>query len=285
MRIIRFCWDILRGAWAGFLRHDGIVMAGHMSFLGLMSIFPFLIFLVLLAGEIGATDWGFEAIGQMLQTLPPDVAAVIAGPVTEVLDGISGGLLTFGAVIALWTASTGLEAARAAVRRAFLRRAVQPVWTRRLESLGLVLVISALILVGMSIQVLGPPLWEAVDAYLDTPPAVDRAWRWVRLGFSPLILLAAVYGLYLALSPRRIRPIYRLPGAVLALAVWLATAAGLSIYLENFADYRVTYGSLAGVMVTLLFFFVISIGFVMGAELNAALTRHAKLASAANSRP
>lgn len=262
----------------GFTRHEGAVMAGYLAFLSLLAIFPFFIFLTALAGEIGQSEQGLEAIDQLLDALPPDVASVLSKPIAQVVKGASGSVLTFGAIVAIWTAASGMEAARTAVRRAYLRRATRPVWSRRLESMGLIILAAILMLIGMFIQVLGPAIWEGVNEVVQLPTIFERLWEWLRFGLSPLALYMAIYGLYFALTPRHIQPRkYRAPGALLALVIWMATATGLSIYLRYFGNYDVTYGSLAGVMITMLFLFIVGIGFVMGAELNAALTRFARV--------
>ncbi|MFZ5609925.1 MAG: YihY/virulence factor BrkB family protein [Pseudomonadota bacterium] len=275
-RTCKTLWWVARAASTGFSRHEGMIMAGYMAFLGLLALFPFLIFLTALAGAIGRSREGVEAISHILEAMPPEVASVLAGPITEVVAGVGGGVLTFGALVAIWTAASGIEAARAAVRRAYSRRSPRPLWSRRLESLALVIVTASLILIGMSIQVLGPAAWGLLSARVDMPAVLDSLWRWLRFALSPLAMYLALYTLYFVLTPRRIRPRYRAPGAFLALILWLATATGLSTYLKYFGQYDITYGSLAGVMVTMIFLFLVAAGFVLGAEVNAAMARRAR---------
>ncbi|RME63610.1 MAG: YihY/virulence factor BrkB family protein [Alphaproteobacteria bacterium] len=271
----RMLWRIARGTIVGFLRHEGPIMAGHMAFLGLLSLFPFFIFLMALAGLVGGTELGRQAIEQMLAAAPAEVSRIIAKPLKEVLDGAGKGILTFGILVVIWTAANGIEAARTAIRRAYWRRPIRAAWSRRLESLALVFVAATLILIGMAVQVLGPVGWRLLNDFVPMPSFLEMFWQWLRFFFSPLVMFAALYGTYFALSPRRIAPQFRLPGAVLALCVWIATANGLSLYLEYFGRYDITYGSLGGVMIVLIFLYLIGMGFILGAELNAACVRHA----------
>lgn len=277
MRLLRGLWQIIRGVINGFIRHDGAIMAGHLAFLGLMSLFPFLIFLMALAGSLGRTQLGREAIDQMLETAPDQVSTIIASPLAQVLDGAGGGILTFGILVVIWTAATGIEAARTAIRRAYRNAPARPAWSRRLESFVLVVAAAILILIGMGIQVLGPVAWRLLNDFLPLPGFVELFWGWLRYFLAPLSLFAALYLTYLVLSPRRIRPRICLPGAVLALALWLVTVSGLSLYLEYFGRYEIIYGSLGGVMIVLIFLYLIGIGFILGAELNAALSRLARI--------
>ncbi|GAB4147188.1 MAG: YihY/virulence factor BrkB family protein [Sphingomonadales bacterium] len=277
-------WRIARGTIAGFMRHEGPVMAGHLAFLGLMSLFPFFIFLMAVAGAVGGSTLGREAIEQMLATAPNQVSTIIEKPLMQVLDGAGTGILTFGILVAIWTAASGIEAARTAVRRAYRNQAIRPAWSRRIESLGLVVAAAVLILIGMAIQVVGPVIWSAISGHLPLPGLFDLLWRWLQFFLSPLSLLAALYLSYLALTPRRIAPRIRLPGALVALALWLLTANGLSLYLKYFGRYDIVYGSLGGVMIVLIFLYLIGIAFILGAEVNAAATRHARLAKRQDKR-
>lgn len=268
---------IIRHVIAGFIRHEGMVMAGYLAFMSLLAMFPFFIFLTALAGEVGQSDQGLQAIDQLLETLPPDVAGVLAGPIKEVVDGASGSVLTFSAAVAIWTAANGMEGARMAVRRAYIRKSNRPAWSRRLESIALIILIAILLLIGMAVQVLGPAIWQAIEARIEIPEVFAGLWRWLRFGLSPLALFIALYGLYFALTPRNLKSAYRAPGAILALGVWMLMATGLSTYLRYFNNYDVTYGSLAGVMITIIFLFLLGLGFILGAELNATLVRRRRM--------
>lgn len=258
----------------GFLDHDGFSAAGNMAFLTMLSLFPFLIFLIALSGVMGQTERGEEAIIFMLQTLPPEVSKAISGPIEGIVRNTGTSILTTSILFALWTAATGVEAARAVLIKAFGWEYANPIWRRRLESLGIVIVGSALILIGMSVLVLGPAIFRALTEFL--PPnlvePLGPVWNLLNLLISPLVLFVGIYGVYLALTPRRVGAAYRLPGAVLCLAVLIATAKGLSTYLKYADSYDVTYGSLAGVVITQMFCFIVALGFSLGAELNAAYT-------------
>ncbi|MEM8798819.1 MAG: YihY/virulence factor BrkB family protein [Pseudomonadota bacterium] len=264
---------VARDTLGSFGQNEGSIMAGHLAFLGLMSLFPFLICLVTIAGFIGDTGAGQEAIRQGLDALPPDVASVVEGPINQVVNQAAGGTLTFSLLVAVWSASSGMEALRTAIRRAYYARPRKAVWRRRLESLGLVLGAALSMIIGISVQVLGPSVWAAVDARLAIPDAVSVLWGFIHYGLTPLLLFTAIYLLFFTLTPARGGLSPRWPGALLALVVWLAIASGFASYLQHFGNYSVTYGSLAGVIVTLLFFFIVGCGIILGAELNAALAR------------
>lgn len=261
-------------SFIGFYTHDGPVSAGNMAFLTMLSLFPFLIFLVALSGFLGQTDKGLEAIAMMMENFPPKVAEVLSGPISGIVKNTRGEILTFSILIALWTAGSGVEAARVSLIKAFGRHHAKAIWIRRLESLLVVIIAASLIMVAVSVQVIGPPAITAVASLF--PDALNegilKLWVWLKYFVSPAVLLTGLYGVYLALTPRLVKKSYKMPGAIFTLLTLLITSAGLSTYLKYANTYDITYGSLAGVVITQLFCYVVAIGFILGAELNAAYT-------------
>ncbi|MFC3050854.1 YihY/virulence factor BrkB family protein [Kordiimonas pumila] len=257
-----------------FLRNDAFSDAGNMAFLAMLSMFPFIIFLVALSGFLGQTDKGLEAISYALSLLPPEVSNVIDGPIQGIIKNTGAEILTGSIMLAIWTAAAGVEASRNALIKTFGREHARAMWIRRLESLGVVVIGGVSVIAAMSTLVLGPALVKAFaslfpESYTEH---IENIWKFLNLFISPALLIFGLYSVYAALTPRRIKKPYRLPGTLLSLAVLIATAKGLSVYLKYAGNYDVTYGSLAGVVILQLFCFMVAIGFVMGGALNAAYT-------------
>ncbi|TNE61297.1 MAG: YihY/virulence factor BrkB family protein [Alphaproteobacteria bacterium] len=269
-----------------FMENGAMVAAGNMAFLTMLSLFPFVIFLVALSGVLGQTERGLEAIAFLLSILPPEVAVVVEGPIVGIINNTGAEILTGSILFSIWTAANGIEAGREVLIKAFGREHARAAWVRRLESLGIVVIGAVAMLTAMSVQVLGPPMLTALNSMFpdEITGGMMALWRYVSLLVSPVVLLFGLYVLYLALTPRRVKKPFRLPGTILSLVILLLTARGLSVYLKYANTYDVTYGSLAGVVVLQLFCFLVSLGFVLGAELNAAYTfvrNQARLAEAA----
>lgn len=276
--VLKEALSLVGEALGRFTANHGAVYAGNMAFLGMLALFPFLIFVVTISGFFGQTESGQEAIRLILESLPPDVAITVKGPIDGILRNASGQVLTASILFALWTSASGIEAARAAVIRAYGARFRRPMWRQRLESLAIVVITAVLSLVAMSLLILGPTVIDFVDAYFklsaDAAARLDESWTLLQYAVSPLAIFIALWGIYFALSPRsRMARRYNVPGALLALAVWLATAGLFSSYLQYATRLDVTYGGLAGVLIAQIFFFVVSTGFILGAEINAAFSR------------
>lgn len=261
----------LHTALGRFIADEGLVLAGHLSFIGLLSLFPFLIFLLALAGFFGQTETGTEVVALLLENLPESVSGTLEGPIIEVMQETRGGLLTVGILAAVWTASTALEGIRKALNRAFGVAAPHRYWRRRLESVVIVIVASAVIVAGMSGLVLGEVLWEDLRELFALPALGKPLWTLLRYGASASLLFCAVAALYWILPARRLKVGWIVPGAILVLGLWLLAGSLFSLYLEHFDSYALTYGSLGGVVIALVFFYILGAIFIFGAEVNAVI--------------
>jgi membrane protein len=266
-RVVR---DTIVGVWS-----DGFTHAGNIAYLSLLTLFPFFIMLATVAGALGRTDDGLRAVNAFFRTLPPGVAELVAKPITDVMTARApGGLLTFGVLVTLWTLSGFIETLRSVIRQAYRSPSSVSVWRYRLVSVLIVVLAVTTMLAALAAQV----VLTGADSFLTgVMPGADEALaavRWRQL-VPPLALFAALYAVFFVLTPTRFRrrdcPIW--PGALLTTATWAGTTMAMPVVLAQFGGYTLTYGSLAGVIVTLLFFYIIGLALVAGANLNAALAK------------
>lgn len=254
------------------LYDDGFIHAGNLAYLSMLAMFPFFILAAAVARLLGRTEDTTLAVNAILGRLPSDVASVLGSPVREVLEGRSGLLLWFGAIVGLWTAASFIETIRDILRRAYGVRYSASFWQYRLTAMALILGSVILLMAAFALSVF---LASAHHFVVDLLPFSEGLGS--RLGVYRIVpavtLFATFYVIFLALTPSRYRTIEcrKWPGAFIVTVWWLLTVDLLPDVISFFGGYEATYGSLAGVMVALLFFFVIGLGVVAGAELNAAL--------------
>jgi membrane protein len=264
-------WAVLKRVVIG-VYSDGFIHAGNLAYLALLSIFPFVIVAAAVARLFGQTEEGMEAVNALLRTMPSDVAGVLRAPIRDVLEARSGNLLWLGALIGLWTTGSFIETMRDIIRRAYGVTYSRPFWEYRLGSAGMVIASVIIAMVAFTLSIL---LAGAQQFVVDWVPGADEFVHLLTLlqAAPALMLFASLYLLFYILTPKR----YRLggcpkwPGAAFVTLWWVLTTALLPRVLASLGGYGATYGSLAGVIIALLFFFMIGLGFVIGAELNAAL--------------
>lgn len=263
--------SLLLDVWDRFAEDDGWPMASHMALSALMALFPFLIFVTALAGQLTTPGLQAEIVRLLFETWPPMVAAPIADEVGKVLGNSRPGVLTFGAVLAFLLATNGIEAMRVGVNRAYRVREMRPFWLLRLQGLLFVIIGALALMVLAAFVLFWPVLWGAAVTLL--PPLGDLAVPVTALRYAAafVVLGSAIVlvHLFLAAGERRFTDVW--PGALLTFLLWLAGGGMFGIYLTDFASYSRTYAGLAGVVAALFFLWLVSVVFLLGAELNAVL--------------
>ena len=251
---------------------DGFIHAGNLAYLTLLTLFPFFIVTAALASLFGRGTDTMRAVGSFLKTLPPSVQTLLEQPIYDVLDARTGGLLWLGALIGLWTVGSFIETIRDILRRAYGTPFSNPFWQYRLTSMAIIILSVVLVMIAFSAQVFLTAAEQFV--YRLVPVAGDVA-AWI--GLSKLIPLFVIwFALYLliwSLTPSRYRfgKFPKWPGALFIALWWYGALTLLPVVIARFSSYDLTYGSLAGVIVALIFFWFIGLGIVIGAHLNAAL--------------
>jgi membrane protein len=251
---------------------DGFIHAGNLAYLALLSIFPFVIVAAAIARLFGQTEEGMNAVYALLQTMPKDVAEVLHRPILDVIEARSGGLIWLGAIIGLWTTGSFIETIRDIIRRAYGVSFSRPFWEYRLGSAGMIIAAVVVAMVAFAASILLSGVQEFVVRVI--PGADDIVGLLTLLRAAPaVVLFGSLYLLFYILTPKRYRigRCPKWPGAAFVTGWWVLTTALLPVTLTSLGGYDLTYGSLAGVMIALIFFFVIGLGLVIGAELNAAL--------------
>lgn len=251
---------------------DGFIHAGNLAYLALIALFPFFIVLAAAFSLFGGSASGEAAIEAVFSTMPPSVASALSGPIREVMTARTGIFLWLGALVALWTVGSLIETVRDILRRAYGTHFSKGFFHYRLLSIGIITGAVVLMLLSFSMQVLIVGIEQFVARVL---PERFQSVGIVLIsrGVSGAGLFAAIYMLFYSLTPSKYRrkQFPKWPGALFTTLWWIAVTLALPPLLASLFRYDATYGSLAGVMVALFFFYLVGLGMVMGAELNAAL--------------
>lgn len=269
-QVIRKSCLLLYRAGDNLVENDGIELAGYLTFLALLALFPFLVLIVATAGFLGQGSLGTQFIELMVSHLPSESISSIRPRIDEIMSGPPQGLLTVSILGAIWTASSAVEGLRTVLNRAYQVSEPPNYYWRRAVSILQIMLFTILIIVVMSVLVLAPLLisnftgitGSAVPEGLETFFVSDFLW----LGGGLLFL--AVASLYYWLPNIKQTMFAVVPGALLVVVMWVFGAALVTFYLDNVNQVNIIYGSLSGFIATLIFFFVMNIIFIYGAEFN-----------------
>jgi membrane protein len=275
VRQVRYVYLVVMDAFYTFLADDGWAIASHIALSTLMALFPFLIVLTSLAGFFGSKELADQAVGLMLQVWPKQVANSLSGEIHDVLTTTRGGVLTIGAVLAVYFASNGVEALRVALNRAYAVIEPRRWYWLRLESIGYTLIAAVTSLAMAFLIVLGPLLLAAARRHIPLIVETNEHFLNVsRYGITILAMIAALLILHAWLPAGRRGFLQILPGIIFTLVASLVSGIVFGQYLARFANNYVTmYAGLASVIIALVFLYFIAAIFVYGGELNAAIIK------------
>jgi membrane protein len=272
--VVRIGYD----AFLAFLRDDGWAIASHIALSILMSLFPFLIFVTALTGFLFGTEQLSDQVAQLLlEAWPPEVADPISREIARVLNNSHGGLLTLGAVLALYFSSSGIESLRIGLNRAYGETETRPWWLLRLESIAYVLVAALALSALAFLIVLAPLIIATAKNYVPWPADLDRTFTFLRFGIATTVLVVALVIAHKWLPHGRRRLSEIAPGIAVTLVLWIFTGVAFGRYLAEFSGtYVTTYAGLASAMIALVFLYWTAGIFVYGGELNQAIRRARK---------
>ncbi|MBX3619883.1 MAG: YihY/virulence factor BrkB family protein [Rhizobacter sp.] len=261
---------ILR-AMRNYILHQSANQAGSLAFSSVLAMFPLLLLLSAAAGFVGQPGDAAALAGRVMGFAPPVVRNALQPVIDEVLARRDQALLTIGLVVTLWTASSGMQAVRSALNRAYGIERGLPFWKARIKVTLFTLVVGSGVLAAFSSVIVMPYVWQLLAETVGTGRDVLWLQTGVRYGMAFIVLIvlyALLYG-WLPDMQQRLRTV--LPGAVIGAALWVAAAAVLSYTLRNVGKLALVYGSFAGGVATLVFLYVSATTLIFGAEVNAVL--------------
>jgi membrane protein len=255
-------------------------LAAALTYYAVLALFPALVALVSLLGVFGQGQSTVDSLLEIVDQVGPSSAVDSLRPTIEQLSSSQGAgiALVVGLLGALWSASGYVGAFGRAMNRIYEVGEGRPVWKLRPVQLLVTLFAILLVAVAAAALVLTGPVAEAVGEQIGLGSTAILVWdiaKWpVLLGIVVLIVAVLYYA-----TPNVKQPTFRWVsvGAVFAIVVWILASVAFGLYVAMFASYDKTYGSLAGVIVFLLWLWLTNLALLFGAELDAELERGRQL--------
>jgi membrane protein len=266
-------WPTLKRTVQEFQEDNLTDWAASLTYYGLLALFPALIALVSIVGLVADPQSTTNTLTDIVNRLGPDSAATtFEGPIRQVTESRStaGFALIASTLIALWSASGYLGAFIRASNVIYETREGRPFWKLRPLQLLLTLVIVLLLAVmALGIVLTGPIVSDVADPIGVSGTAVS-IWsyaKWAVVAALFLLMIALIY--YASPNVKQRGFTWITPGGLVALVAWLIASAGFGIYVSQFGSYNKVYGSLAGVVVILIWMWITNLAILFGHELNA----------------
>jgi membrane protein len=258
---------LARSLWSEWTRNKSMDAAAALTFYGILALCPFVLFVVAAASAV-IRPAQVEALGAALaRNAPLALAPILLARLAELTSRPRVGVLTFGALAAVWSSTAGVASLVSALNVAYGVSERRPLW--KVYALALATMLGAALLALLaSVLAVAAPL---VAEHLDVP------WRsmvgWLRIPAATFVMMVVWAAVYYRL-PNVTQTIPSiLPGAVVGVLVWLAATLGFSFYVAHFGNFGVTYGALGALVVLLVWMWLSSLALMLGAEINAVIRK------------
>lgn len=252
------------------------LLASGVAFWALLSLFPALLALIALYGLIADPQDVTKQVGNALGTLSPETRTVITDQLQSIASTNKQSLgigLVISVVLALWSASSGMQNLMQALTTAYEQKETRGFIKLRAAALALTLgsIVFAIVVIGVIGVV--PAL---IDRFVPDGPLKILAYVGEAVVFFLLVVsvLTVLYRFAPANKPSGLR--WASPGAIIAALLWVLGSAGFAVYVHLSSSYANTYGALAGVVIFMLWLYLTSFAVLLGALVNAEAERGMK---------
>jgi membrane protein len=275
----------LKRTFTEFTEDELTDRAGALTYYAVLSIFPALIALVSIVGLVFDPAKITQTLTDLVSSVGPSSAVeTFKGPIETLTSssGKAGVMLIVGIAAALWTASGYVGAFMRAANVIYeVEEGRSVVKLRPLQMLVTLVLVLLLALVLVALVLTGP-LAEAVGSAVGVGSAAVTAWDIAKWPVLLAVVVVMIALLYYAAPNAKLRGVKSiLPGAALAVVVWLVASAAFAFYVANFGSYDKTYGALGGVVIFLVWVWLTNVAILLGAELNAERERSRQLEAGA----
>jgi membrane protein len=276
----RSWWAALRGTLREFQDDELTDRAAALTYYGVLSLFPALLVLVSLLGVVGesATD---KVLDNLKQLAPGSARDIITRAVDQLQgNGGTGSLMAvLGLVLAVWSASGYVAAFIRTANAVYDMPEGRPVWKILPVRVGVTVVLMVLAVISALIVVFTGGLARQAGAALGIGDTALTVWSIAKWPVLVVLVTLMIALLYWATPNAKVRGFRWLtPGSFLALVLWMIASAGFALYVANFASYNKTYGTMAGVIVFLVWLWITNLAILLGLEFDAETVRQRAVA-------
>ncbi len=256
------------------INEDGVFAVGaQLTYFLILSVFPFLILFLNIVSYTPLVSQDF--IIKIIYYLPLEIQIIINDFINDIVIGSSQGLLSISAIAGIWTASSGVKPVIKAINRAYDYEETRSYFKIKFLSVIFTIALLFMLVLVFSTLVLGELLGRKIFSSIGKTDLFLKIWNNTRTIIT-LLFMVFIFALLYKYSPcvedrKQIKLLSALPGGIFTTLGWLFTSIIFSYYVNNFASYTVTYGSIGGVIVLLVWLYISSIIIVIGGEINATL--------------
>jgi membrane protein len=267
--------ELGRRLWRESLQDELLGRAAQLAYYALLALFPALIFLTALMGLFSVESFMPELMSYLRDVLPADALMMVQRFLTQVAEGSGANILSLGALGALWASSSGVTAIMDALNMVYgVKEDQRSFWRVRLTAILLTIGLAGFVILSLALVLYGPTIGRWIADLMGYGVAFTWLWnvlQWPIIAGLMLIVVAAIY--HICPDRRFKRWRWITPGSLFAVVTWLIVSLGFKTYVDNFGNYNKVYGSIAGVIVLMLWFYWSGMVLLLGGEINAEIEK------------
>jgi len=248
-------------------------VAAGLSYYFLLSLFPLLILLATLLGDLPIPNLFNQAMDLASRFVPSEAMGLVRKILESVLAPSRKGLLSLGVLGTLWAASGGFSSMIDALDIAYDSKTSRPMLKQRLLAVALTFMTGGLMALAMLLTLVGNRAGHFLGNLFHLSYAFDVAWPFIRWGIIVSCIVLSMEILYFFGPNVKQRFKHTLPGALVGTVLWILISEAVSVYISHFANYNKTYGTIGAVIALMFWLYVSSIAILVGAELNSELLK------------
>jgi membrane protein len=242
-------------------------LAAEQAYYYMLAIFPLLILTLSILPYLSIDP--VKAVEFLNGIMPQQTVDLIEDSIYEFISKPNGGLLTFGILGTIWSASNGMNAFIKAMNEAFNAQETRSFFMVRLLSIGLTIGLIVAFLIAFFLPIFGGVIISSLEKVINIPDGTSVILNVLRFIIAFVVIFAIITILY-RVAPNVDKTFKEvIPGSLVATIIWQVISLGFSFYVSNFGNYSSTYGSLGGVIVLMLWLFLTGLALVIGGEINA----------------
>lgn len=268
--IIKKSWMLIKDLFSRFINDDLLSIGAQITYFLLLSLFPFLIFLINLISYTTIVNL-LDNIEILSTLMPTNAYTLIRDIINQTVAHRSGTLLSFGMLFALWSSTSGVSSIIRGINKAYDQEETRSFWRILVVSIYFTFQITLVILFSLILIVFGKTLGTHVFDFFGFSDLFQSVWNKVRLIIAFITTILVFISLYHNTPNRKPRIKEVLPGAIFASLGWVIISLAFSFYANNLGNYTNLYGSLGGIIALLTWIYISSIIILLGAEINASL--------------
>jgi membrane protein len=268
--------DFAQRLWQESQKDEILGRAAQLAYYFLLALFPALLFLTALIGLFPLKETLPELMLYLQRVLPADALSLLERYLDSVVRGSSGDILSLGLLGALWASSSGVTAIMESLNIVYGAEETRPYWKVRVIATLLTIGLAGFIIVSTTLILYGERIGEWIADFVGLGWLFVIAWNVLQWPAAISLMLFALAVIYYICPDVDHDWRWVTPGSVCAVSLWLIVSLGFKLYVENFGNYNAAYGSIAGVIVLMLWLYLTGVVMLLGGEINAEIEHAAE---------